>query len=106
MFLFDTNLIKTNGIGKKNFLIFAFFEILRKSGFHSLERLRRHGAVAEQARRAERERAAERRALFFSLGDVKTLAAGEKVRSEKNKIEIGRNKKVGTELAIFYAAKP
>lgn len=71
MFLFDTNLIKTNGIGKENFLIFAFFEILRKAGLHSLERLRRHGAVAEQARRAERERAAERRALFFSLGDVK-----------------------------------
>ena len=71
MFLFDTNLIKLNGIGKENFLIFAFFGIFRKANFHSLERLRRHGAVAEQDRRAERERAAERRALFFSFGNVK-----------------------------------
>lgn len=88
MFLFDTNLIKIGEIGKKNFLIFdsLFFEIFWKANLHSLERLRRHGAVAKQARRAERERAAERRALFCSLGDVKKHWLLEKKSVLKNKI--------------------
>jgi len=65
-----------------------------KANFHSLERLRRHGAVAQQARRAERERAAERRALFCSFGDVKKHWLLEKKSVLKNKIIKFLNKKI------------
>ena len=55
----------------------------------------------------ERERTRSSWACFgLKCACKKLLAAGEKVRSEKSKIEIGINEKVGTNLAVFYAAKP